>query len=113
MYGLVIQGGASDSTLRMIYGVQMSTVTINLLVGLFGTLSGGFVTWHIQRRESRVSVILEMHREFNSVGMVATRYRAAELLQGNPCEDFAQLNLRLGTSAMRDVWSVQYFYQRL
>jgi len=54
-----------------------------------------------------------MHREFNSAEMIASRHKAAELLEAHPQQTIPQLRSALGRVEMQNVWDVVYFYQRL
>jgi hypothetical protein len=91
----------------------MTSLVINILVGFIGTVVGGVVTWVIGVRQRRLELVLQAHRDFNSADMVEIRHRASELLDSHPGQDFRELRAQLGRSVMKDIWAVQYFYQRL
>jgi hypothetical protein len=91
----------------------MISFVVNILVGFIGTIVGGVVTWVIGVRQRRLVLVLQMHRDFNSAEMVEIRHQASEFLESHPGLSLRELRAQHGWSLMKDVWSVQFFYQRL
>jgi hypothetical protein len=91
----------------------MADVMVNIVSALFGTLVGAALAWLGGRQRHKLSLTLEMHREFNSPAMLAVRYRAGALLEANHALDLRELQAALGKTALVDVWRIIRFYERL
>jgi hypothetical protein len=91
----------------------MAGVTVNILSALFGTLVGAALAWLVGRQRHKLTLTLEMHREFNSADMLGVRYRAGELLERNHTLDLREMQAALGKTALLDVWRIIRFYERL
>jgi hypothetical protein len=94
-------------------GRDMADVTANILSALFGTLVGAALAWLVGRQQHKLTLTLEMHREFNSADMLGVRYRAGELLEKNHTLDLREMQAALGKTALLDVWRIIRFYERL
>ena len=88
-------------------------ITSNIMSALFGTLVGAALAWLAGRHQQRLTLTLEMHREFNSADMLGARYRAGELLETNHTLDLRAMQSSLGKSTLLDVWRIIRFYERL
>jgi hypothetical protein len=75
----------------------------NILSALFGTLMGAALAWLAGRQQHRLTLTLEMHREFNSSDMLGARYRAGELLESHLALDLRAMQASLGKSTLLDV----------
>jgi hypothetical protein len=86
---------------------------VNLAVGLIGALVGGLLAWRIEIRRRRVEVTLNLFGEFNTHEMIKIRHLAADKADKDPDLDFRQLRERDGRLAMKEIWVVQNYFQRL
>jgi len=91
----------------------MADITTNILSALFGTLMGAALAWVVGRQQHKLTLTLEMHREFNSADMLGARYRAGELLETNHTLDLRAMQVAFGKTALLDVWRIVRFYERL
>jgi hypothetical protein len=88
-------------------------VMINLVVGLIGALVGGLITWAIEIRRRRVEATLSLYGEFNTHEMIEIRHLAAEMADSYPNGDFRELRENHGRVAMKEIWVVENYFQRL
>jgi hypothetical protein len=91
----------------------MADVSVNILCALFGTLVGAALAWLVGRQQHKLTLTLEMHREFNSADMLGVRYRAGQLLETHHARDLREMQTALGKTALLDVWRIIRFYERL
>jgi hypothetical protein len=87
--------------------------TSNILSALFGTIMGAALAWLVGRQQQRLTLTLDMHREFNSADMLGARYRAGELLETNNALDLRAMQAMMGKSMLLDVWRIIRFYEWL
>jgi hypothetical protein len=76
-------------------------------------LLGAALAWLAGRQQHRLTLTLDMHREFNSADMLGARYRAGELLESNHTLDLRAMRASLGKDTLLDVWRIIRFYERL
>lgn len=86
---------------------------ISVLAGLTGVCVGAYLSWIATKRQRQITVAFDLHRELYSNQMIDHRYAGGLLLAEHRSKTYLEIRNQIGEVAMKDVWLVCAFYQRL
>ena len=88
------------------------SIASNLTVAIAGALLGSLLTWQFNRNREKVTLTLDLHKEYNTYEMNLHRKKADALLEEYPELSYDQLE-NLKHENIESVFVVLFFFQRL